>query len=452
MTTRQLVTAAEITEAYLDGFAASGLAPSTIVEGVRPSVVGTTYFGRSLSRPVFLSYQQIEQLGTDLVRLHDALTGLSRRIFNGSMTSYARAVGVSERQIEVVLRGSSAAPSRMGRVDMYLDEQGFQVLEINYGGGLGGLGGGVINKAMAQQPFIGDFLSQHGLGYVDPLDGLAETFYTECGLVPGSRPVVALTDWPESFKTLEESLYWSAELLAPYGLECYPCHVGQLRYADGRVWLGERAIDVVYRLFMMEDLLDPTGPGLIEPVLRAAERGEVALFTPMDSDLYGSKGALALLSDEQYRHLYGAEELASLDRILPWTRMVRPGPVTVAGRQVELLDYALAEQRELILKPTLMHGGIGVVSGWLTSADEWRQQLEAAMDGPYILQRRVYPTAEWFPADGGLQQWWVLWGAFLGSRGYGGMHIRASRDPDQTVNLRTGATGTCCFHPVVGAG
>jgi len=118
MTTRQLVTAAEITEAYLDGFAASGLAASTILEGVRPSVVDTTYFGRSLSRPVFLSHQQIEQLGTDLVRLHDALTGLSRRIFNGNMTTYARAVGVSERQIEVVLRGTGAVPSRMSRVDM----------------------------------------------------------------------------------------------------------------------------------------------------------------------------------------------------------------------------------------------------------------------------------------------------------------------------------------------
>jgi hypothetical protein len=214
------------------------------------------------------------------------------------------------------------------------------------------------------------------------------------------------------------------------------------------VWLGERAIDVVYRLFLMEDLLDPAGPGLIEPVLRAAERGEVSLFIPMDADLYGSKGALALLSDEQYRHCYSDEELASLDRILPWTRMVRPGPVTVGDRQVELLEYALADQRELIIKPTMMHGGIGLVSGWLTSADEWRQQLEAAMDGPYVLQRRVYPTAEWFPADDGPQQWWINWAAFLGSRGYGGMYVRGSRDPDRPVNMNTGATGTCCFHPM----
>jgi hypothetical protein len=448
MTNRGPRTAEALTEAYLEGFAASGVAPSKILEAVLPCTVDTTYFGRSLSRPVFLSYQQISQLGEDLERLHAALTGLPERIFGGSLTTFAHAVGTTPAQIELVLRGATGAASKMSRADMYLDDQGFRVLEVNYGGGLGGLDGSVLNKVMVEQPFIGDFVEEHRLGYVDPLDALAETFFTECGLAAGSRPVVALTDWPASFAELEQSLYQSAAVLAPYGLDCYPCHVGQLRYADGRVWLGDRAIDVVYRLFMMEDLLDPAGPALIEPVLRAAERGEVTIFTPMDSDLYGSKGALALLSDEQYRQHYSAEELASLDRILPWTRMIRPGPVTVAGRRLDLVEHALADQQELIIKPTMMHGGIGVVPGWLTAADEWRQQLQAAMDGPYVLQRRVYPTAEWFPADDGPQQWWINWGGFLGSRGYAGMYVRGTPDPNQTVNMNTGATGTCCFHPL----
>jgi hypothetical protein len=91
---------------------------------------------------------------------------------------------------------------------------------------------------------------------------------------------------------------------------------------------------------MMEDLLDETGPALIEPVLRAAERREVAIFAPMDAELYGSKGALALLSDEANRHLYQPDQLASLDRILPWTRMVRGGPATVGGTTIDLEEYA----------------------------------------------------------------------------------------------------------------
>lgn len=48
----------------------------------------------------------------------------------------------------------------------------------------------------------------------------------------------------------------------------------------------------------------------------------MAIFTPMYADLYGSKGVLALLSDEQYRDRYTAEELASLDRIVQ--QRIRP--------------------------------------------------------------------------------------------------------------------------------
>ena len=122
-----------------------------------------------------------------------------------------------------------------------------------------------------------------------------------------------------------------------------PCHLGELTLRDHRVWLGDRPVDVIYRIFLIEDLLAPDGPALIDPVLRAAERGEVQIFTPMDSQLYASKGALALLSDEANRHLCSAAELASLDRLLPWTRMMRPGLVTVDGEQVELTRIRLRQ-------------------------------------------------------------------------------------------------------------
>lgn len=435
-----------LTERYLAEFAASGGTASAILDGVLPSTADTGFMGRSLSRPSFLSHQAIEQLDTDLRRLHTALTGLPDRLFGGDMAAFARAVGATESQAEIVLRGRSSVPSRMGRADFYLDEHGFRLMEINWGGALGGLDSAILNRSMAEQPFIAEFVQRHELGYVDPMVELVRTLFTECGVPAGSRPAVALTDWPASFATLEPRLRRNVADYARFGIDAYPCHVGQLRYADGRVWLAEQPIDVVYRLFLMEDLLDADGPGLIEPVLRAAERGEVSIFSPMDADLYGSKGALALLSDERHRDRYQPDELASLDRILPWTRKIRPGPVTVAGAQLDLLEHALADQRELIIKPTMMHGGLGIVPGWLTEPDQWRQRLVAAMDQPYVLQRRIHPIPEPFPTDDGVEEWTLTWGAFMAINGYGGMFVRGSRDPDGTVNMSTGATGTCCFH------
>jgi len=443
-------TAGTLTEQYLAGFAASGVSAGTVLDGVLPSTVDTGFLGRSLSRPVFLDRATVSRLADDLEQLHLALTGLPDLLFGGDMAAFARAIGATEGQIDILLRGRAGVPSRMGRADFYRDASGFRLLEINWGAALGGLDSAVLNEQMMRQPFVGTFVGEHRLGYVDPMAEMVHTLFTECGVPAGSRPVVALTDWPESFRTLEPRLRKNVPAYDRFGIEALPCHVGQLRYDRGRVWLGDRAIDVVYRLFLLEDLLAADGPALIEPVLRAAERGEVAIFSPMDADLYGSKGALALLSDEASRPLYPPAMLATLDRILPWTRMVRPGPVTVAGARVDLLDHALAHQAELILKPTLMHGGVGIVAGWLTDPAEWRARLAEAMGRPYVLQRRIHPDAEYFPADGGAPQPWTLtWGAFLAARGYGGMYVRGSQDPDATVNMSTGATGTCCFTEAV---
>ncbi len=216
----------------------------------------------------------------------------------------------------------------------------------------------------------------------------------------------------------------------------------------GRVWLDGRPVDVVYRVFLIEDLLDAEGPDLIDPVLRAAERGEVAIFTPIDAELYGSKAALAMLSDEANRGRYDAAELASLDRLLPWTRMVRDGSVTVDGERVDLREFALEQREDLVLKPAMLHSGSGVVLGWQVGTDEWGERLRAATDGPYVLQRRIRGLPEPFPAAaGGTEEMLLRWGVFTVGRGYGGAIVGGSTDlAGGVLNSAGGATLGCCFH------
>ena len=207
-------------------------------------------------------------------------------------------------------------------------------------------------------------------------------------------------------------------------------------------------MDVVYRVFMIEDLLDPGAPELVDPVLRAVERGEVEMFAPMDAELYGSKAALAMLSDEANADRFDAAERDSLDRLLPWTRMVRDTPVTVGGAQVGLWELAAERRAELVLKPTLMHGGLGVVLGWRVDPDEWKAAVRAATGGPYVLQRRIRAVPEPFPAavPGGTEQQLINWMAFSMSRGFGGGIVRASTDLSGSVlNSAGGATLGCCF-------
>jgi hypothetical protein len=439
----------ELTQRYLDAWAAQHeLTVADLREEVRSSIADTIFNGRTMTRPGFLERAEVAQLSTDLETLYRLVTGLPDKLYGGDLGAFAASTGITPAQVQAVLRGRGSAPSRLARADIYRDEAGFRVMELNMSSALGGVDNMALNRAMLRLPFIAEFVERNNLTYTDTMVEVVETIFAECKVPSGSRPVIALCDWPASFETLEPQLRQNVAVFDALGCDALPCHIGQLELRDDSIWLADKQIDVIYRIFLMEDLLDPAGPALIEPVLRAAERGNVAIFSPMDAELYSTKGALALLSDEANRQLFTAAELASIDRLLPWTRMVRPGPVTVAGRQVQLADYAISERTELILKPTLLHGGTGVVPGWQTDPAEWQGLIADAMDEPFVLQKRIHPWTEPYPkADGsGMEDWVVLWGAFLGARGYAGMLVRGTPDADAGVlNMATGALGGCCF-------
>lgn len=447
---RRPLTANALTHGYLAEVARLRMPADELVRVAHQQIdlAATSYDGQCLTRPVFLEHGEFSRLRDDLLALHAALASLPGRVFGGDVAAFARSVGMTGAQVTAIQRGGSFPPTRLGRADLFRDTAAFRAMEFNLGSALGGLDNALLNRAFLTHPAVAEFVASHRLSHVDTMAALAATLRSECGIPDGARPLIAVADRPGSFATLERQLRGSAAWLARYGLEAVACHLGQLRVTGQRVWLDGRPVDVIYRVFLIADLLEPETADLIDPLLRAAERGHVQIFAPMDAEVYGSKGALALLSDEDSRHLFSAAELASLDRILPWTRMARSGPVTLpGGERADMTEYAIAEREHLVLKPTAEHSGAGVIQGWLAGPDEWRQRLALSMGGPFVLQRRIRPLAEPFPADGGPVPWVLWWGAFLGTEGYAGMIARGSTDPESEIkSMPHGATGTCCFH------
>ncbi|MGE5829618.1 MAG: hypothetical protein ACM30G_14860, partial [Micromonosporaceae bacterium] len=438
-----------VTQRYLDEITRRGLGADELAAVAHSAydLKPTCYRGQCLSRPAFVSTAERQTLELDLRQLHSALAAIPDRFFGGDLAAFARAAGMTDIQIAAVQRGPGDAPARVARGDMYHDGTAFRLMELNLGSSIGGFDNAVLNRLFLKHPFLAEFAAANHLDHGDPMRQLAELLRAEGQAQGAEQPLIGVVDWPESYQNLEAVFEHGCGLLADLGLETIHGHLGQLAFHHGRVWLHDRPIDAIYRIFLIEDLLAPEGPGLIDPVLGAAERGEVRIWTPMDIELYGSKAALTMLSDEANRDRLTAEELASLDRLLPWTRMVRDGQVTADGEQVDLMEYALAQREELVLKPTMMHGGIGVVLGWMVDQDQWRASVSAAIDGPYVLQRRIHAVPELVPTADGLTPHLFNWVVYLFPDGYGGAAVRGTSDLSGGVlSARHGAVLGCTFY------
>src|SRR5205814_10194015 len=95
--------------------------------------------------------------------------------------------------------------------------------------------------------------------------------------------------------------------------------------------------------------------------------------------LLHKKMSFALLSDDRYGHLYTPSQRAAIAKHIPWTRKVREGHTTHAGKVVDLADFVIANRGTLVLKPNDEYGGKGVVLGWTIDQREREQSLPPAL-------------------------------------------------------------------------
>lgn len=443
--------------AYLRHVADSGASPQDLIKGaVASEVLAPGYADRFLPCPVFLEPGERARLAADLLVIHDLLVDVPNRFFGGDRAALARAIGLSEVQTALVCRAPAEPWPRIARADLYRGAGGFQLLEHNITSALGGFENAHINRTMLAHPALAGFVQRHGLTYVDTLRSMVDTMLYACGDRAGvGRGTVAIVDSPQTFPTFGPRLRIMAELLGDMGIDAVACHFGEFTERGGHLELNGRRIDVVFRFFLVEEIESVAHAELVEPVIRAAERGTVGLFAPLDAELYGNKGSLAMLSDCPDRESLTAEERSYLDRFLPWTRYVRPHTTVADGASVDLLEYAAARREELILKPTALHGGAGIVAGWTVSAQEWDTVLANAVNGPFVLQQRVRPVAEPnLGLDGTRADVYLNWGVFyldpaaVGTDGYGGCIVRGSTDSGAgVVSMSGGASVGCCFQP-----
>ncbi len=160
-------------------------------------------------------------------------------------------------------------------------------------------------------------------------------------------------------------------------------------HSSGRLFHKGTSIDLIYNKWDLRDLVN--APETV-PFLEAVASGETLAINPLACQwLFADKTILALFSDPRFSDYFTASDRDLFSTIVPWTRVVAEGRSTsIQGEPVELLDYLVADQARLLIKPTDATWGEGVIVGHEVSSEVWQRAIaSAAGSRSYVAQEFI---------------------------------------------------------------
>ena len=174
----------------------------------------------------------------------------------------------------------------------------------------------------------------------------------------------------------------------------------EVTYDGTTLRVKDEPTHLVYRRALLEDLDQ-------SDLVAAARDGRICLVNPFRSRVANNKKLFALFQDPRFTYLVESHEEADVIRAtIPWTRILRPGPVTYGDWTIDLLSFVADNRERLVLKPASDFGGHGVSLGMETEHDEWERIISEHADrADYIVQEYVPVPEEMFPTveDGHVQ-------------------------------------------------
>src|SRR5687767_2287691 len=288
-------------------------------------------------------------------------------------------------------------PSPTSRMDTFFDEEGtLWLCEYNAETPAAIAYTDVITEVYYALPVMREFSKHYEM---KPLFGRHLMLHTliDCYRQWGGRerPCIAILDWKE-VPTYSEFILFH-DYFELNGYDCVIADPREVTYENGRLMADGKQIHLIYKRVLISELVERGG--LDHPVVRAVRDNAVCMVNPFRSKILHKKASLAVLSDETNAHFFTADELAAIERYIPWTRMLEERHTVYKGQRVDLLPFLAINKDEFVIKPNDEYGGKGVVLGWEVNSDEWETTLKTALTEPFIVQKRVplpkIPYASW---------------------------------------------------------
>ena len=359
------------------------------------------YFGDrplcSVLRPRFLSpdqYRWIRQNVEILMRAFDRAHRVA--VENDEFRAQFRLLDWEEELIQH--DPGYRAPSPTARLDAFFtpETSTLRITEYNAETPAAPAYMDVLSEVFLALPITREFLHSHVLFPLPARQGVLHSLTEAFQQWSGKReaPRIGILDWKE-VPTFSEFVFFR-DYFRSHGLECTIADPREVEYRDGRLMSGDFHITLIYKRVLIDELVLQCG--MDSPVVRAVRDGAVCMVNPFRCKILYKKASLAVLGDDRNADLFSAEEQATVEAHIPWTRVVEERRTRFHGEDIDLVPWIADNRERLVLKPNDDYGGRGIVLGWLVSDDEWRRALQTALETPYVAQERIILPWEPFPS------------------------------------------------------
>ncbi len=405
--------------------------------------------------PTFVSPQtraEVHRVNLGLTRL---VRQIPERIFGFNHGRLQEFYDLEDGEAETLCRlmkRPGVLDGTLARGDFFLTESGFQCLECNVTGNLGGSASVLYSAQCLTAPALRNFFSSHGIPprlldteHQGLLHVLRHTLaHCPCpggviNLVHLTPPQARLTD-----QVLEHARGKYRDAVAEVGANSesriFLVPYSGLEVDSGRVTVGAEPVHAI-----VEGYVDRYPEAAVEQ----AAVGEMALFNGPLHRVLDDKRNLALLSAAADGGELSPTETALVRAHCPWTRIVVSGTTQFQACTVLLEDLLRDRGADFVLKPAKGLGGEGVVIGAHVAQVEWEDAVDRALaeKGRWVAQKLVEPLPLPYQSeDLGCCDHAVVWGIFALGSAYGGGYLRVQpTHRKKPVNQSQGAVTACMF-------
>jgi len=278
------------------------------------------------------------------------------------------------------------------RIDVFLTSAGMRMVESNTE-----IPGGNEESYFLEQEYLRTY-APPDLSAVSRMKIVFDTlmhYYAiqaeHLGLPRRERLVIYLSQWQSEIDRIRGEYDVLIEFIRRQGHDCGVVDPNRIEIRDGKAFSPEgRQIDLIYRRFTSDEL-----PRFADRKWQMAidwDRAAVAVVNPFCTKRVDSKNIMVLFRDEAYEDVFPRElasDLATVRKVIPWTKKIKKRLVLADGREVPAEPYLLEARNDLVIKHANAYSSAAVFIGEDLSDERWREIVRESLDGDWIVQERI---------------------------------------------------------------